>query len=125
MLPAQKLENVLSQLTMQQYSRLLAFAEALAAENAPPDSKATVTEMRQRLEQSFPEPLRLRLRALSRKLEAETISDSERAELAALAEQSERATVARLEAVAQLVKQHGISRQQALAALNQGTKRRG
>ncbi len=58
-------------------------------------------------------------------MEAETLSDAERAELATLAEESEGVAVARAEAVGELTRRHNVSPDQALAALNRKEQRRG
>ncbi len=113
----QRLEEVVTRLTPEQYVRLLSFAESLAAEL---DAESVAA-----LPQRFPEPLRLRLRELTTRSEAETLNDAERAEYIVLAEQLERADAGRLAAAARLSERRNIPLAQALAELNAGASPRG
>lgn len=119
MLPTQRLEKAVTHLTPEQYARVVAFAEALAAQSF----EQTAAELRRNLARRWPAPLRQRFRALTVKLENETLTKPERAELAALAEESEWVAVARAEAVSELMRRYHVSCEEALAALN--AERRG
>ena len=88
--PAERLEEVVTRLTPEQYARLLLFAESLAASHDVQSAR------------TFPEPLRQRLRELTSKSEVGTLSEAEGAEYMVLAEQLENADAARLEAAARL-----------------------
>ena len=107
--PTQRLEEVVTRLTPEQYARLLFYAESLAAAHED-TSKA------------FPETLRQRLRELTSKSETETLTVAERAEYIVLAEQLEDADAARLEAAARLSQEDSIPLAQALARLDAGVK---
>ena len=111
--PAQRLEEVVTRLTPDQYARLLLFAESLAASHEVQSGK------------TFPEPLRQRLRDLTSKSEAETLTEAECAEYIVLAEQLEDADAARLEAAARLSRQDSIPLGEALARLDSGAHGRG
>ena len=111
--PAERLEEVVTRLTPEQYARLLLFAESLAAAHEITSAK------------TFPAPLRQRLRELTRKSETETLSEAECAEYIVLAEQLENADAARLEAAARLSQQDGIPLAEALARLDAGANGRG
>lgn len=111
--PAERLEEVVTRLTPEQYARLLLFAESLAASHDVPSAK------------TFAETLRERLRELTRKSEAETLSEAEGAEYIVLAEQLENADAARLEAAAKLSQQDSIPLAEALARLDAGANGRG
>lgn len=88
----ERLQEVATRLTPEQYARLLSFAETLASETESLDVDSPET-----LQKNFPENLRLRLRELTAKSESETLTDAERAEYIALAEQLETADAKRLE----------------------------
>lgn len=111
--PAERLEEVVTRLTPEQYARLLLFAESLAASHDVPSAK------------TFAETLRERLRELTRKSEVETLSEAEGAEYIVLAEQLENADAARLEAAAKLSQQDSIPLAEALARLDAGANGRG
>src|SRR5437899_10678670 len=82
----QRLEEVVTRLTPEQYARLLFFAESLAASDEAESANI------------FPNALRQRLRELTLKSEKETLNEGEGAEYIVLAEQLENADAARLEA---------------------------
>ena len=103
------LEEVVNRFTSEQKSRLLSFAELLAAETSPPDVRRA---------NSFSEPLRRRLRLLTRKSEAETLTDAERAEYIAFAERLENHDAARLNAAAELSKSNNLPLTAALTGLD-------
>jgi hypothetical protein len=107
----QRLEEVVTRLTSEQYARLLSFAESLVAETSQSDFQSTKT---------FSDGSRQRLRELTDKSESETLTESERAEYIALAEQRENADAARLQEAAQLSKQNNIPLTEALAQLDAG-----
>lgn len=121
MLPTQRLEQAVTHLTPEQYARVVAFAEVLAAQTL----EKTAAGMRRRLARLWPVPLSRRFRALTVKLEAETLTTAERAELIALAEESERVALARVEAVSELARRYNVSPEEALAALRQEEPPRG
>ena len=125
MLPTQRLENVVTRLTPEQYARVVAFAEVLATQSAPSNLTATVTATRRRLGRFFSQVSRLRLRELTRKSEEATLTETERAELIALAEQREESDAEWINAAAQLSVTHAIPLAQALDLLNLGVKRHG
>ena len=112
--PTQQLEACVARMTPEQYARLLAFAEALLAEALAPNEGDTAPQaaeaaaLQQRLQYAFPDHLRQRLRVLTRKSEAETLTTDERAEYIALAEQREEADAERLQAVIRLAQLRGI-----------------
>ena len=109
----QRLEEVVTRLTPEQYARLLFFAESLAASDDADSAK------------TFPDTLRQRLRELTRKSEAETLNEAEGAEYIVLAEQLENADAARLEAALKLSQQESIPLAEALAKLDLGANGRG
>lgn len=111
--PAERLEQVVTRLTPEQYARLLLFAESLAASH---DVQSATT---------FPEPLRQRLRELTIRSEVEILNAAESAEYIALAEQLENADAARLEAAATLSQENKVPLAEALAQLDAGTAGRG
>jgi hypothetical protein len=111
--PAERLQEVVTRLTAEQYARLLLFAESLAASHDVHSAK------------TFPELLRERLRELTCKSEADTLSEAESAEYIVLAEQLEDADAARLEAAAKLSQQDSIPLAEALAKLDAGANGRG
>jgi len=111
--PAERLAEVVTRLTPEQYARLLLFAETLAA------SQDVQSASR------FPEPLRQRLRELTSKSEEDTLSEGESAEYVVLAEQLENADAARLEAATRLSRQERIPLAEALAQLDAGAAGRG
>lgn len=119
--PTQRLEEVVTRLTPEQYARVVAFAEVLAQQTF----EETAGGMRRRLARRWPAPLSRRFRALTAKLEAETLTEAERAELLALSEESERVSLARVEAVGELMRLYHVSHEEALAELNKGNNRRG
>jgi len=127
MYPTPQLEACIAHMTPEQYARLLAFAQSLLADSAvqsahntiPPDVEAAAVQ--QRFEDSFPDSLRRRLRLLTYKSEAETLSPQEREEYLALAEQREQADAERLQAVIQLARLRGIPPTQLLAEWGIGT----
>ena len=119
MLPTQRLENAVTRLTPEQYARVVAFAEVLAAQTF----EQTAAELRRRLARRWPAPLRRRFRELTVKLENETLTNAERAELSTLAEESEWVAVARAEAVGGLARRYNVPPDQALAAQNTETPR--
>lgn len=111
--PTQRLEEVVTRLTPNQYARLLLFAESLAASSDVHAAGA------------FPEPLRERLRELTRRSEAEILTEPEYAEYIALAEQLENADAGRLEAAAKLAQQDNIPLAEALTRLDLEANGRG
>lgn len=113
--PAQRLEEVITRLTPEQYDRLLLFAQALAAETAPHDDWAI---------KLFPESLRQRLRELTRRSEAAQLTAAERLEFIVLAEQLENADAARLETAAIHAKVNNLPLAEALAQLDAGANGR-
>lgn len=123
MLPTQRLENIVPHLTAEQYARVVAFAEVLATQQAPSGLAATVAATRRRLGRQFSQTARLRLRALTRRSEEDTLTEAERAEYIALAEQREEADAEWITAAAQLSAMHAIPLAQALELLNLGVKR--
>jgi hypothetical protein len=126
----EKIEDVVSRLTAEQYARLLAFAESLVEENSGQDvseivPQATVlteAELLNLIHHNFPEPQRQRLRELTRKSEAELLSDEERIEYINLAEQRETADAERLQAVIKLAQLRDISPAQLMKELGIGAK---
>ena len=115
MLPTQRLENAVTHLTPEQYARVVAFAEALAAQSF----EQTATEIRRRLARRWPAALRRRFRELTAKLESATLTAPEHEELAALAEESENVAVARAEAVSELVRHYrDVTPEKVFAVLN-------
>ena len=112
----QRLEQVVPRLTAEQLARLVSFAESLVTESLPP---------RLGRSQIFPADSRRRLRELTAKSEAETLSEIERAEYVTLAQQRENADAARLTEAAQLSKQKGIGLSEALAQCDAGANGRG
>lgn len=100
----ERLQEVATRLTPEQYARLLSYAETLASETDSLDVDSPDT-----LQKNFPENLRLRLRELTAKCEAETLTDAERAEYIALAEQLETEDAKRLEVAAKLSQAKNIS----------------
>lgn len=127
----QRLEEFISRLTPEQYARLLAFAESLIVENSPDTNcealgqSADVTEadLLSRIQNSFPESQRLR--ELTLKSEAETLTDEERAEYIELAEQREVADAERMQAVVRLAQLRGVSPDQLLIELGLGANAHG
>ena len=111
--PTQRLKEVVTRLNPKQFARLLLFAESLAASSDVQSVGA------------FPEPLRERLRELTRRSEAEILNEAECAEYIALAEQLENADAARLEAAARLGQQENIPIAEALERLVLGALGRG
>ena len=129
--PTQRLEEFISRMTPEQYAKLLAFAESLVAKNSTRNDReairqsAEVTEadLLRCIQNSFPEGQRLR--ELTRKSEAETLSDEERAEYIALAQQREIADAERLQAVVKLAQLRGVSPDQLLDELGLGANAHG
>jgi len=101
-------------MTPAQYARLLAFAEALLAEGSAPSKHDTAQQavkaaaLQQRIQHAFPDHLRQRLRALTRKSEVEALNTDERAEYIALAAQREEADAERLQAAIRLAQLRGV-----------------
>lgn len=114
--PTHRLEEVVTRLTPEQVARVLSFAESLAAETAATDAAPA---------KIFAEPVRRRLRELTARSEAETLTDTERAEYITLAEGREAADAERLEAATALAKLRDIPFAQALAELDAGADERG
>ena len=108
-----RLQEVATRLTPEQYARLLSYAETLASETDSLDVDSPET-----LQKNFPANLRLRLRELTAKSEAETLTKAERAEYILLAEQLEEADAKRIETAIRLSKSKNISFAQALAELD-------
>jgi hypothetical protein len=110
----QQLEACVARMTPEQYARLLAFAEALLAESSAPSAHDTAQQaveaaaLRQRIQHTFPDHLRQRLRALTRKSEVEVLTPDEHAEYIALAAQREEADAERLQAVIRLAQLRGV-----------------
>ncbi|MBI3651249.1 MAG: hypothetical protein HY231_09415 [Acidobacteria bacterium] len=129
---SEKLEEVVSRLTSEQYARLLAFAEALVEENSgqaereavPQAVEVTEAELLRRIQHGFSEIQRVRRRELTLKSEAEVLaevlSDDERAEYISLAEQREVADAERLQAVIKLAQRRGITSAQLMKELGIG-----
>lgn len=117
--PTQKLEEVVTRLTPEQYEHLLAYAESLAAQTAAPDVDE-MSILKKRLKQNFPEHLRQRLRELTHKSEGESLSEAERKEYVELAKQLEMADAERLEAASKLSASSGMSLKQTLEELDSG-----
>ena len=113
MIPIERLEDVVTRLTPDEYARVLLFAESLAASH---EIESAVP---------FPEALHRRLRELALKSETETLTEAEYAEYIVLAEQLENADAARLEAAARLSQQQTISVAEALARVDAGADGRG
>jgi excinuclease UvrABC nuclease subunit len=109
-----QLEACVARMTPEQYARLLAFAEALLAEGSAPSTHnmaqqaVETAELQQRIQHAFPDNLRQRLRALTRKSEVEALTPDERAEYIALAAQREEADAERLQAVIRLAQLRGV-----------------
>ena len=123
MLSGQRLENIVTNLTVEQYARVVAFAQVLATENAPSGLAATVAATRRRQGRQFSQAARLRLRALTRRSENGALTDAERDEYIALAERREAADAEWINAAGQLSATHAIPLAQALDLLNLGVKR--
>jgi hypothetical protein len=110
----QYLQECVARMTPEQYARLLAFAEALLAEGSAPSAHDTgqqaveAAALQQRIQHAFPDPLRQRLRELTRKSEMEALTPDERAEYIALAAQREEADAERLQAVLRLAQLRGV-----------------
>jgi 1,6-anhydro-N-acetylmuramate kinase len=127
----QRLEEFVARMTPDQYARLLAFAESLLAESSAQSTSDNqplaeeAAELLHRIQHSFPESLRQRLRELTHKSEAEALSAEERAEYIALAEQREEADAERLQAVVKLAQRRGISPTQLMKELGIGVTERG
>ena len=120
----QQLQTYVQRMSPEQYSRLIAFAETLV--DTTPANLSDVTEtLRQRIEHAFPEALRRRLRELTTKSENETLSEIEREEYIALAEQREDADAARLQAVQQLARLRAVPFAQVLNEFGIGVNGRG
>ncbi|MCI0486542.1 MAG: hypothetical protein L0229_08065 [Blastocatellia bacterium] len=81
------------------------------------------SDLLRRIKNRFPESQRLR--ELTRKSEAETLSDEERAEYIALAEQREAVDAERMQAVAKLAQLRGVSPDQLLNELGLGANTHG
>ena len=119
----ERLEAVISRLTPEQYAKLLAFAESLADTSPVSDEQeteaveVTETELLRRIQHGFPENRRRRLRELTGKSEAETLSEEERAEYIALAEEREAADAERLQSVYKLARLRGVSATQLMKEL--------
>lgn len=126
----EKLEDVVSRLTAEQYARVLAFAQSLTAENslqgsrevAPQATEVSESELLHIIQHNFSEEQRHRLGELTQKSEAEELSDDERAEYITLAEQREVADAERLQAVIKLAQRRGISPEQLMKELGVGAK---
>jgi hypothetical protein len=124
----EKLEDVVSRLTAEQFARVLAFAQSLTEENSLQDNCEIATQMTEAsesqllhlIQHNFSEQQRQRLRELTQKSEAEELSDDERAEYIALAEQREAADAERLQAVIKLAQRRGISPEQLMEELGVG-----
>jgi hypothetical protein len=110
----QYLQECVARMTPEQYARLLAFAETLLAEGSVPGAHDTAQQaveaaaLQQRIQHTFPDPLRQRLRELTRKSEVEALTPGERAEYIALAAQREEADAERLQAVLRLAQLRGV-----------------
>ena len=122
----QQLQECVARMTPEQYARLLAFAEALLAEDLAPSERdmaqqaVETAELQHRIQHAFPDNLRQRLRELTRKSEVEALTTDERAEYIALAEQREEADAERLQAVLRLAHIRGVSPTQLLEELGVG-----
>jgi hypothetical protein len=111
-----RLEEFVARMTPEQYARLLAFAELIladpSAENGTEAKReradAESAELLGRIQQGLPELSRRRLRELTQKSEAESLTPEERAEYIALAEQLEESDAARLQAVVKLAELRGV-----------------
>ena|SRR5947207_9963533 len=111
----QRLDEVIPRLTPEQYSRLVSFAESLASEGANYDESSA----------GFSDAMRARLRELTLKSKAESLSEEEHAEYVALAEDIEDCDAQRLEAAANLSDLNNIPLAQALAQIDAGANGRG
>jgi hypothetical protein len=126
-----QLEACVARMTPEQYARLLAFAEALLAEgltSSAHDMTQQAVEtaaLQQRIQHVFPDNLRQRLRALTRKSEEEALTPDEHAEYIALAAQREEADAERLQAVLRLAQLRGVPPTQLLEEFGIGTARHG
>ena len=127
----ERLEAVISRLTPEQYAKLLAFAESLADKSSISDDgeadavEVTETALLRHIQRSFPENHRQRLRELTNKSEDEMLSEAERAEYIALAEEREAADAERLQAVYKLAQLRGVSAAQVLKELGIGAPANG
>ncbi len=121
--PTQRIQEFVVRMTPDQYARLLAFAEAILNGNAAQSTLAEEAELLQRIQQTFPE--KLRLRELTRKSEAEILNAEERSEYITLAEQGENADAERLQSVIRLAQLRGVSPAQLLTELSSGVGRHG
>ena len=125
--PTQRLEECVARMTPEQYARLLAFAEALLADGLAPSAHDTAQQavetaaLQHRIQHAFPDNLRQRLRALTRKSEVEALNADERAEYITLAEQREEADAERLQAVLRLAQLRGVPPTQLLEECGIGT----
>jgi antitoxin ParD1/3/4 len=103
------------------YDTASEYVQALIrAEQERQATGAEESELLRRIRHGFPEGLRRRLRELTRLSEAETLSDEERAEYIALAEQREQADAERWEAVGRLARLRGVSVAQLMTELGLG-----
>jgi len=122
----QQLQECVARMTPEQYARLLTFAEVLLAEGSEPSEHDTAQQvveaaaLQQRIQHTFPEHLRQRLRELTHKSEVEVLTTDERAEYIALAAQREEADAERLQAVIRLAQLRGVPPMQLLEAFGIG-----
>ena len=125
--PTPQLEACVARMTPEQYVRLLAFAEALLAEGLAASERGMEQQvvetaaLQHRIQHAFPDNLRQRLRALTRKSEVEALNADERAEYITLAEQREEADAERLQAVSRLAQLRGVPSTQLLEEFGIGT----
>jgi len=113
MISTDRLDEVVTRLTPEEYARVVLFAKFLAASH----------EIGSNL--SFPDALRERLRELMRRSEAENLTEAEYAEYSSLAELLENADAARLESAVRLSLQDNISIADALARVDARANGRG
>lgn len=129
----QKLEEFVSRMTPEQYARLLAFAESLVAgkqaqserDSASVPPEASEAELLRRIQEGFPENLKQRLRELTLKSEAETLTGEDRSEYISLAVQREIADSERMQAVLKLAQLRGVPPAELMKELGIGANAHG
>jgi hypothetical protein len=102
-----------------------ALAEGLTSSTRHEQQAVETAALQQRIQHVFPDNLRQRLRALTRKSEEEALTPDEHTEYIALAAQREEADAERLQAVLRLAQLRGVPPTQLLEEFGIGTARHG